>query len=71
MPKPSAAQAKIITRINAGSRLAFDPKTGRYTFTEMNGKVCQIDQRPVLVMIRDGLLHQTLGGECRLASQMP
>ncbi len=64
MPNPSVAQGKIIAKINAGGRLALDPKTGRYTFTEMNGKVCQVDQRPVLVMIRDGLLRQTLGGEC-------
>lgn len=67
MPKPSPAQAKIIARINAGGRLALDGKTGRYTITEMNGKVCQIDQRPVVAMIRDGLLHQSLGGECRTA----
>lgn len=67
MPKPSAAQAKIIAQINAGGRLALDAKTGRYTFTEMHGKVCQIDQRPVLVMIREGLLTQSLTGECRPA----
>lgn len=67
MPKPSIAQNKILTRIKAGSRLALDPKTGRYSFTEMDGKVCQIDQRPVLVMIKNGLLQQTLGGECRSA----
>ncbi len=67
MPKPSAAQSKIIARLKAGSRLALDAKTGRYTLTEMHGAVCQIDQRPVLVMIRDGLLHQNLNGECRPA----
>lgn len=65
MRKPSIAQTKIINRVNAGSRLALDPKTGRYTLTELSGKICQIDQRPVLVMIREGLLQQTLGGECR------
>lgn len=65
MPKLSGAQSKIIDRIKTGGRLALDPKTGRYIFTEMDGKVRQIDQRPVLVMIRDGWLHQTLGGECR------
>lgn len=67
MPKPSTAQAKIIARINAGGRLALDAKTGRYTVTEMDGKVCQIDQRPVLVMIRKGLLNKSLTGECRPA----
>ncbi|PKM47129.1 MAG: hypothetical protein CVV05_01435 [Gammaproteobacteria bacterium HGW-Gammaproteobacteria-1] len=66
MPKPSNAQAKIIDRINEGARLSLDVKTGRYIITEIGGKVCQIDQRPVLVMIRDGLLHQSLGGECRM-----
>lgn len=65
MPKPSAAQAKILARIKAGGKLALDAKTGRYAFTEMHGKVCAIDQRPVLVMIREGLLIQSLTGECR------
>lgn len=64
MAKPSHAQAKIIAAIQAGARLALDPKTGRYTITEVTGKLRQIDQRPVVVMIRDGMLHQTLGGEC-------
>lgn len=64
MAKPSNAQAKIIAAIQAGARLALDPKTGRYTITEMTGKTRRVDQRPVLVMIRDGILHQTLGGEC-------
>lgn len=65
MPKPSIAQGKIIDRIKAGARLALDPKSGRYTLTELSGKVSQVDQRPVLVMIRDGLLWQTLSGECQ------
>jgi len=66
MPRPSLAQQKLLDRIAAGARLRLDPSSGRYTITEMSGKVCQIDQRPVIVMIRDGLLHQTLMGECRL-----
>jgi hypothetical protein len=66
MPRPSLAQQKVLDRIAAGARLRLDPTCGRYTLTEMNGRVCQIDQRPVIVMIRDRHLHQTLTGECIL-----
>lgn len=67
MPKPSTAQVKIIAKIEAGGRLALDPANGRYTITEPNGTVRQIDQRPVLAMIHNGLLHQDMGGQCRPA----
>lgn len=64
-PKPSPAQAKIIARMQAGGRLVFNTKTGRYTMTE-GGKEKDIDQRPILVMLRDGLLFQDMSGFCRL-----
>lgn len=67
MQTPSSAQAKLIEQMNAGSRLTLDPKSGRYTLRGMDGKVCQIDQRPVLAMIKSGLLFQTVWGECQIA----
>lgn len=61
--KPSIAQAKILKRMGSGGTLALNPKTGRYCITE-NGVSRNIDQRPVEVMIRDGILCQDLGGHC-------
>lgn len=68
MKKPSAAQAKIIAMIQGGGRLALDAKSGRYTVTELSGKVIVVDQRPVIVMIRDGILAQDMTGICRVVS---
>lgn len=64
MPAPSHAQAKILERMRAGARIALDPKTGRYTITE-RGAVLALDQRPILCMLRDGLLFQDMAGQCR------
>ena len=64
---PSAAQSKLIERLQAGGRLALDIKTGRYVLTELGGKAHQVDQRPVTVMLRNGLLHQDMTGQCRLS----
>lgn len=64
--KPSHAQAKLLSRITNGARLSFDHATGRYVLTQ-NGSSLSIDQRPVLTMIRNGLLHQDMTGYCRPA----
>ncbi|CAI10418.1 hypothetical protein p1D18 (plasmid) [Aromatoleum aromaticum EbN1] len=64
MGKLSSAQAKILAAINAGGRLALEARAGRYIRTHADGKVCPVDQQPILLMIRSGLLQQTLTGEC-------
>jgi hypothetical protein len=61
---PSFAQRKILKRIEDGASLALDPKTGRYVLTELDGKIVQVDQRPVLVMLRKEILFQNLLGQC-------
>lgn len=61
---PSFAQQKILKRIEDGASLALDPKTGRYVLSELDGKIVQVDQRSVLVMLRKKILFQTLLGQC-------
>ncbi len=66
MPNLSPSQAKIAQRIQGGATLALSPKTGRYEFTEA-GESEQIDQRPILAMLRDGtLIQETMTGRCVL-----
>lgn len=62
----SNAQRKIVDRMKAGESLSYDQKIGRYVMKK-NGVASQIDQRPVLVMIRDGSIRQDLGGSCHLS----
>lgn len=63
--RPSFAQQKVLDRIIAGGRLSFDSSTGRYQLLEQ-GQINSVDQRPVLVMLRNGLLFQDMSGICRL-----
>jgi hypothetical protein len=69
MKVPSTAQSRILEQLASGERLALDTKTGRYTMNTLDGRVKQIDQRPVLVMLRDGLLCQDVAGRCRAANE--
>ncbi len=64
--RPSLAQQKLLDRIIAGGRLSFDSSTGRYQLLEQ-GQIKAVDQRPVLVMLRKGLLFQNMSGICRLS----
>lgn len=63
--KLSRAQQKIVDRMKSGESLSLDAHTGRYILKK-NGIVADIDQRPVLVLIRDGAIHQELSGSCHL-----
>jgi hypothetical protein len=62
--KLSTAQQKIVDRIGSGEALKFDQRTGRYVFTNSGGAEKDVDQRPVLVMIRDRVLRQDMTGHC-------
>jgi hypothetical protein len=66
MPALTPSQEKIARRIQGGATLALSPRSGRYEFTE-NGEAEQIDQRPILAMLRDGtLIQETMTGRCVL-----
>lgn len=66
MPALTPSQEKIARRIQGGATLALSPRSGRYEFTE-SGEAEQIDQRPILAMLRDGtLIQETMTGRCVL-----
>ena len=65
--KLSAAQQKIVDRMRNGESLRFNQQTGRYVLQNGFGVEKDIDQRPVLVMIRDGAIQQDVMGHCRVA----
>ncbi len=64
MPPCTTAQSKVIERLQAGAHLSLDSKTGRYVLTDVTGKAQALDQRPVLAMLRNGVLQQDMTGRC-------
>ncbi|ANJ76295.1 hypothetical protein A9Y76_27205 (plasmid) [Ralstonia insidiosa] len=65
VPKPSAAQQKIINRVNAGESVVFDSKSGRFVMHSI-GKTSQVDQRTIDAMLRAGMLEKDNLGRCKL-----
>ena len=65
--KLSSAQQKIVDRMRNGESLKFNQQTGRYVLKNVFGVEKDIDQRPMLVMIRYAAVQQDVMGHCRVA----
>jgi len=72
MARISIGQQKILDRFERmpGSKLTFDQHIGRYRFYH-EGKVIDVDQRPIEVMLRTGILEKSHQGQCYPASEAP
>lgn len=63
MARISIGQQKILDLFRPGVKLALDGKTGRYAFDD-GQKLKHVDQRPIEVMLRIGLLEKDVVGRC-------
>jgi hypothetical protein len=72
MARISIGQQKILDRFKRlpGATLKFDQQIGRYRFHH-EGKVIDVDQRPVEVMLRTGVLEKSTMGQCYPAADAP
>lgn len=70
MARISIGQQKILDLFKPGVRLALDGKTGRYAFDD-GEKLKHVDQRPIEVMLRIGLLEKDPTGRCYPSAPQP
>lgn len=71
MAKISIGQQKILDRFRRqpGIKLRLDPHTGRYAFVDRDEKVTHVDQRPIEVMLRNGVLEKDVTGQCWMSAE--
>lgn len=72
MARISIGQQKILDRFEhlPGATLKYDQQIGRYRFHH-EGKVIDVDQRPIEVMLRNGIIEKSLMGQCYPAADAP
>lgn len=72
MARISIGQQKILDRFERlpGATLKYDQHIGRYRFYHLD-KVIDVDQRPIEVMLRTGVLEKSTLGQCYPAAQAP
>lgn len=72
MARISIGQQKILDRFERfpGATLKYDQQIGRYRFYH-EGKVIDVDQRPIEVMLRTGIMEKSTLGQCYPAADAP
>lgn len=72
MPRISIGQQKILDRFERlpGATLKYDQQIGRYRFYR-EGKVIDVDQRPIEVLLRTGIMEKCTMGQCYPAADAP
>lgn len=72
MARISIGQQKILDRFEnlPGAALKYDQEIGRYRFYH-EGKVIDVDQRPIEVMLRTGIMEKSTMGQCYPADDAP